>query len=195
MRYQGRITDWDDEKGFGFITPNGGGQRVFFHVTSRSSRHWRPTGGELVTFETQQDQRGRPQAIRVALVGLNPAPAIPQAPGPGVPALVFTAIFVAVVVGMVAMGKLPFIVLIGYVVVSCITFLAYFFDKVKAGQEQWRIREDTLQLLSLLGGWPGGLLAQRTFRHKTRKASFQFVYRTMIVLNCAALLLWVALRR
>ena len=24
MRYQGKITDWKDDKGFGFVMPNGG---------------------------------------------------------------------------------------------------------------------------------------------------------------------------
>lgn len=50
MRYQGKITDWKDDKGFGFVTPNGGGPRVFVHIKSFSSRQrrrsvtsWSPT--------------------------------------------------------------------------------------------------------------------------------------------------------
>jgi cold shock CspA family protein len=31
MRDQGRLTDWDDEKGFGFVTPENGGLRAFVH--------------------------------------------------------------------------------------------------------------------------------------------------------------------
>jgi cold shock CspA family protein len=34
MRYQGRIGEWKDDRGFGFITPNGGGPRVFLHISS-----------------------------------------------------------------------------------------------------------------------------------------------------------------
>jgi len=32
MRYLGRITDWNDANGIGFVAPNGGGDRVFVHV-------------------------------------------------------------------------------------------------------------------------------------------------------------------
>jgi len=27
-RYLGRVTDWNEDKGFGFVTPNGGGERA-----------------------------------------------------------------------------------------------------------------------------------------------------------------------
>ncbi|MFN5835681.1 MAG: cold-shock protein, partial [Pseudanabaena sp.] len=31
MRFQGKISDWNDERGFGFVTPNGGGPKAFLH--------------------------------------------------------------------------------------------------------------------------------------------------------------------
>ena len=49
MRYQGKITNWKDEQGFGFVTPNGGGKDVFLHVKSFSRSKKRPVGNELVS--------------------------------------------------------------------------------------------------------------------------------------------------
>jgi uncharacterized membrane protein YsdA (DUF1294 family) len=62
------------------------------------------------------------------------------------------------------------------------------FDKEAARKTGRRRRpEQTLHLLSLLGGWPGALLAQRMFRHKSSKQSFQETYWITVVLHCGAL--------
>ena len=63
-----------------------------------------------------------------------------------------------------------------YVVVSLPTFVIYGYDKSAAQKGARRIPEARLHLLELLGGWPGALVAQRVFRHKTRKVSFQIVF-------------------
>ena len=42
-------------------------------------------------------------------------------------------------------------------------------------------------VLGLVGGWPGGLLAQRLFRHKTRKRSFRTAFWITVVVNMSAL--------
>lgn len=60
-------------------------------------------------------------------------------------------------------------------------------DKSAAVRNAWRTQERTLHLFGLLGGWPGALAAQRMFRHKSSKASFQATYWITVVLNCAAL--------
>ncbi len=68
---------------------------------------------------------------------------------------------------------------------SGITFVAYWRDKVAARSQLWRTRESTLQVLALLGGWPGALLAQRALRHKSRKASFLITFYLMAAINIA----------
>jgi uncharacterized membrane protein YsdA (DUF1294 family) len=66
---------------------------------------------------------------------------------------------------------------------SMVAFFAYRSDKRRAEAGAWRIPESTLHLLGLLGGWPGAFLAQRIFRHKNSKASFQLVFWTVVLLH------------
>ena len=185
MRYQGRITTWKDDNGFGFITPNGGGRKVFVHISSFSSRQRRPEGNELVTYELKIDSEGRTQANSIAFVGEKPTPSTP--PGrSNIPPL-FAVCFLAFVVGAVIAGRLPVVVLALYLVASLVAFFAYAFDKSAALRNQWRTQESTLHLFALLGGWPGALAAQRLLRHKSAKASFQATFWVTVVLNCGAL--------
>ena len=101
--------------------------------------------------------------------------------------MIFASVFLAFVAGAVATGKLPLVVLIAYLIGSSVAYLAYVFDKAAALKGQCRTPESTLHLFSLVGGWPGAMLAQRTLRHKTQRQSFQWTYWATIVLNCAAL--------
>ena len=185
MRYQGRITDWKDDKGFGFVTPNGGGKNVFVHIKSFSNRQRRPVGNELVTYELKIDSKGRPQGENVAFVGDRPSQT--STPGWGIGTLSFAILFLAFVTGTVIAGKLPFVVLGIYLLGSGVAFVAYALDKSAAQKDSWRTPESTLHLFSLVGGWPGALLAQRTLRHKSKKQSFRVIFWSTVVLNCAAL--------
>lgn len=54
-----------------------------------------------------------------------------------------------------------------------LAFLAFRADKARAKAGAWRLSEATLLVLSFLGGWPAAKLAQRRFRHKTRKEPFR----------------------
>lgn len=152
MRYHGKITDWRDDKGFGFVTPNGGGPKVFVHVKSFSNRQRRPVGNELVTYELTSDARGRAQGVDIAFVGDRAFSPPTTAPGPGVGALIFAAVFLAFVAVMVATGKVPFVVLIAYLIGSGVAYLAYAFDKAAALKGQRRTPESTLHLFSVVGG-------------------------------------------
>jgi uncharacterized membrane protein YsdA (DUF1294 family) len=63
----------------------------------------------------------------------------------------------------------------------------YHRDKKAALRNTRRTPENTLHILSLLGGWPGAFLAQRIFRHKSRKAGFQAVFWITVVANVSVL--------
>jgi uncharacterized membrane protein YsdA (DUF1294 family) len=70
-------------------------------------------------------------------------------------------------------------------VMSLACFVAYGWDKRSAANGSRRVPEQTLHILALLGGWPGGLLGQRHFRHKTKKLSFLIVFWCIVVLHVA----------
>lgn len=182
MRYQGRITNWKDDKGFGFITPNGGGKQVFAHIKSFSNRQRRPVGNELVTYELKVDAKGRAQAESISFVS-EQVTASATSGRNTIPPL-FAVLFFVVVTATVLAGRLPFAVLGLYLGASIIAFMAYALDKSAAINNQWRTQESTLHLFGLIGGWPGALAAQRLLRHKSKKASFQGVFWTTVVLNC-----------
>ena len=69
MRYQGRLTDWNDARGFGFITANGGGAKVFVHISAFEDGRGRPSTNDLVSYEVVSDDKKGPRAQNVAYVG------------------------------------------------------------------------------------------------------------------------------
>jgi uncharacterized membrane protein YsdA (DUF1294 family) len=75
-------------------------------------------------------------------------------------------------------------------VINVVTFLAFGFDKWRAGRSGRRTPELTLLMLAVMGGWPGGLLGMKLFRHKTAKGSFQFKYALALVPFVAELWTW-----
>ncbi len=65
------------------------------------------------------------------------------------------------------------LVLIYAMALFIIGYLSMYLDKRRAIYQQWRISEATLLLWAFLGGAFGAKLAQKIFRHKTRKESFR----------------------
>ena len=193
MRYAGRIAEWNDARGFGFIEPNGGGDRAFVHVRA-FPRGRRPVEGARVTYAVQRDERQRLNAIDVRLA--NAASAKSQSDATpsrlprkwiGVAALAFLAL-------AVWQQKMPMPVLLVYGAMSLVALTAYSVDKSRAQRDAWRTPESTLHFLAIAGGWPGALVAQDLFRHKRSKADFQAMFWVTVVANIAALAWWLSRR-
>ena len=187
MRIKGKISQWDDAKGFGFIQPILKGERVFVHIKALQNRTRRPVLGEIVTYSLGKDEQGRLQAQDVTFAGekhrIRTAKTASNTP------LLLVLCFAAVLVLAFFFGKLPHYILAAYALLSVLTFSAYWLDKRKAqaGKSHNRTPESTLQLLALLGGWPGALLAQAYLRHKSQKRSFLVVFWFAVVVNLVAL--------
>ncbi len=62
MRIEGTLAKWNDERGFGFITPAQGGQEIFVHISAFPKDGIRPTLGEKLTFEIETDNNGKKRA-------------------------------------------------------------------------------------------------------------------------------------
>lgn len=77
-----------------------------------------------------------------------------------------------------------------YAAASMVALLFYGYDKWAAIKGWQRVRERSLHVVALVGGWPGALAAQRIFRHKTRKQPFRRIFWVAVSANLAALL-WV----
>lgn len=71
---------------------------------------------------------------------------------------------------------------------SILALILYRTDKRRAGMGERRIPESTLHFVEFLGGWPGAFLAQRLFRHKTIKVSYQLVFWLIVALHQLAAL-------
>lgn len=173
MTLKGRITEWNYERGFGYLEHEG--RRVFLHVRDFKDRRRQPEKGELIHFVMGTDKRGRPCA---------------QQAGPANPSGRLRAWPILVVAGL--------LVLPGYAVyqafdpkvakwvgawmlfISGLTFLFYALDKNQAKSGGWRESERMLHLCELVGGWPGAFLAQHWLRHKSNKGSYQFVFFLII---------------
>ena len=99
----------------------------------------------------------------------------------------FVLLFLLLLSLGVLLGRLSPVLLLGYVLLSLLTYAVYWWDKRKAQTRQWRTPESTLQWLSLLGGWPGALLAQRYLRHKSKKQAFRVVFWLAVSVNLIVL--------
>jgi uncharacterized membrane protein YsdA (DUF1294 family)/cold shock CspA family protein len=184
MRTQGKITHWNEEKAYGFITPSSGAKEVFVHIRAFKNRRLPPELNQVVLYSLSTDKQGRPCAVKVTR-----ASEIPSRDSKSITRLFLIMIavgFIAIVGWSVSTYNIPIQILYLYLVASVFTFLVYAKDKWAARTDRWRTKESTLHTLAFVGGWPGALIAQQVLRHKSRKNAFQFMFWTTVVLNCVA---------
>ncbi|WP_417663848.1 DUF1294 domain-containing protein [Pseudidiomarina donghaiensis] len=179
MRKNGILISWNADKGFGFVQADNSKQHVFAHITAFSNRRRTPKVGEKVSFTEQRQADGKYRAIAVDYASHK---------------INFSLLFtVLVALGYLAaigyaslLGYLQIELVLVFALISAITYLFYALDKHSALKGSRRTPEDWLHFLSLIGGWPGALIAQQQFRHKTRKTSFRVVFYLSVLINIGA---------
>lgn len=173
---KGTLDSWNDDKGYGFIRPHNGSEDIFLHVKSLPHYQRSPKAGDILTYEVGIDENQKPYASYAKIDGIAWSP--------------FTIIWLGITllfgiyVYFVIRGTVSFHPLAIYAAMSLLTIQAYSRDKSAAKSGDRRIPENRLHLFEILGGWPGALLAQRYYRHKSQKRPYQIVFWTIVVSHC-----------
>jgi len=213
LKKQGKIIKWDDIKGYGFILPQDSKKHIFVHIKSFTNKNIRPSVNQNVTYKIQKDTQGKQSATNV-IIAFDTVPNHIQNSNKkkklslksisnnssnykvdyksthkiSMVYILFILSFLSFLIFSFMTGRLPFSILILYVIMGSITYAAYSSDKSKAITKEYRISEKLLHILSLMGGWMGAMLAQQRFRHKTQKSSFQVLFWITVLCNIAVVI-------
>ena len=170
MRYVGRITDWNDEKGFGFVAPNGGGDRAFVHIKAFERVSRRPVSGQLISYELATNDCATSQGLPGIQVSRQ---YFDQRSRASTRAAwlrkIIGAVFLILLLLAWLFSKIPLAVPLVYAGTSLFAFILYGADKSAALNNRWRTPESTARHvpLALLGRRsPGALIAQDAFRQQ-----------------------------
>lgn len=189
----GRVSQWDAAKGLGFVQPEGGGERLLLRRADLQGRlrTREPQTGEALRYALSADGR---RALQVQSLAPRPAPAAAPghatrpARGAGSERLLVIPAFALLLGALHLAHPLPRPIPLLYGALSTALFLVYGMDKWAARRGGARVAEFSLHLVALMGGWPGALLGQQIFRHKTAKPLFLRLTWAMAALNIALLL-------
>lgn len=186
LRLNGLLTKWQDNRGFGFITPSGGGQDIFVHVKAFERGCGRPVLNGKISFELEVSADGKKRAknVRQSSCARAAYSGGAKSAAPWERASIAALAGFALIYSLVTLiWGTQLLLTLAYLVISVICALAYWHDKSAAQSKQWRVPETTLLMLGLFGGWPGAIVAQQTLRHKTSKVAFRLRFWTTVILN------------
>lgn len=184
MRHNGVLVKWNEDKGFGFVQMANSQQQTFAHIKEFENRRRKPKVGDEVTFKLQQQPDGKLRATGVAYVRESVDWWM-------LPILIIAFGYIGGVGYASLVTDFPVEVSWAFALLSAVTYLLYALDKRAAQHKNQRTPEKVLHWLSVLGGWPGALIAQQQFRHKTRKTSFRVGFYFTVILNIAAVLYFI----
>jgi uncharacterized membrane protein YsdA (DUF1294 family)/cold shock CspA family protein len=172
---QGYVIHFNEEKGYGFIGSDAYEENIFVHISQVKNAE-ELSGGQEVEFSLEKTKKG--------LAAINVMAGKKQYS----PYLIFGLISLFSILAIFTYASQHMQILIAYLVgINITTFMLYGYDKFISSGEKLRVPELNLQVLSLLGGSPAALMAQKFFRHKTIKGSFQIIYWLIVILQIGLL--------
>ena len=187
--HKGQIVTWHDDRGFGFVRPETGGQEAFLHISALAPAQRRPQAGDTIHYQLVADKNGKMRATAASIEGLVAA----KQSHPFALKLLFLSL-------LPLLGSLHFFLatrmpvpFLLYVVMSGVTYWMYRQDKTYARTGQQRVPEALLHFCELTGGWPGAYAAQQKIRHKSIKVSYQMTFWTIVIIHSAFWLVWIIL--
>jgi len=194
--HRGEVVDWNDARGFGFISEGGIQGRTFFHIKDVDGSI-RPAVRDIVSYTIARRVDERLAARRVRIIAASPRVADDASERQNAPMRVTVRIVGAMclataVLFCVVTDRAPAWLALCYVLGGVISFVMYRIDKRAAVAGNWRVSEGTLHLLDLAFGIGGGLLAQGVFRHKSSKVAFGVVSAMILALHIIGLALLLA---
>lgn len=197
-KYQGKITCWQDDKGFGFIERTDNNLQhpvIFFHISEYRANQ-RPALNEAVVFEIGQGRDGKPCAVNVQQqtfvrqkIAQQNARQV-QNDLKSQTLLTWVAIgvlFFFLLTAVVLVKHLPLWIIGWYFAISLATYLLYAHDKKAAQNGDWRVQEASLHKLAFAGGWVGAAFAHWLLRHKSTKPEFRRAFCLTVIGNLLAL--------
>lgn len=185
VRFEGTLTQWNDDRGFGHVQPTLGGEPVFVHISAWPKGGGRPRMQQPISFEVETGPKGkRARNVRIVQIRQTRGPSRQAARVQwGTATLFAIPAFLILFTAVSVLWRPPMWVAALYGAASMVTFVVYAADKAAAMRNGSRVPERTLHLLSLAGGWPGALVAQQVLRHKSSKREFRQVFWATIALN------------
>lgn len=202
MEQRGVLKSWNDDKGFGFIQPETGGEPLFAHISAMRGER-RPQAGETLLFIAERDPQGRLRARHMRLEALSlDRPAIRRKPRPGVtpadkparrerPPRAGSAgirnwpLKLALLLGLCALplaGAWRMLQLCGlvwplaaYALASLVSFFQYWHDKSRAERREWRIGRSLRRCLAGAARWRG-VAVRPAHGHRRPRGVMHLVY-------------------
>ena len=68
-------------------------------------------------------------------------------------------------------------------IINLVAFYLYWNDKRRAKKQKWRIPENTLLMIALIGGSVGALLGMQVFHHKTKHWKFKILVPLFLIIQ------------